>query len=114
MHKVKWIYLSIWWSLLAGIIAGIPLQNSLLSLMSFFGAVFWWFFGLLISRLVAVLSTSSIRCKHCGLEIPAVGRWQIGSFTDHRDRHIYAAKSPLDGNRVGHINCPQCDCTILV
>ena len=80
----------------------------------FFLMVVWWFTGMFISRWVLVMFMRSLHCKNCGLEIPAVGQWQIGSFHDHRHRHILAAKSPIDGARVGHINCPQCECTILV
>lgn len=74
----------------------------------------WWFVGGFFSRIIGTMIISSIRCKGCGLEIPAFDRWQIGSYTDHQTRHILAAKNPLDGSRVGHINCPQCQATVLV
>lgn len=78
------------------------------------GIIFWWFVGAYFARLIGVMMVSSLRCKGCGLEIPAVGRWQIGSYTDHRDRHVLWAKNPIDGGRMGHINCPQCSCTVII
>mgnify|MGYP003382349916 CR=1 FL=1 len=76
--------------------------------------VIWWFTGAFFSRLIGSMLVSSIRCKGCGLEIPAVGQWQIGSYTDHRERHYILAKNPLNGGRLGHISCPQCSSTILL
>lgn len=79
-----------------------------------FAMVVWWFTGAFFSRLIGMMLISSLRCKGCGLEIPAVGQWKIGSYSDHRERHILWAKNPIDGTRIGHIDCPQCSCTTLV
>ncbi|MEK6258015.1 MAG: hypothetical protein AABP62_05285 [Planctomycetota bacterium] len=82
--------------------------------MSVVAVIGWWFTGGFFSRLIGVMLVSSLKCKSCGLEIPAVGQWRVGSYTDHRERHILAAKNPIDGGRVGHFDCPQCSATILV
>lgn len=78
----------------------------------------WLFIGFFparwMARLLLVATVSRISCPHCGFEIEAVGRWTSGSYTDHRERHIFAFKNPIDGSLVGHTNCPMCDTTILI
>lgn len=74
----------------------------------------WWFLGVIPSRWIAASLLTKLRCKNCGLEIPAINKWRIGSYQDHRERHIVFAKSPIDGTRIGNLPCPQCSATILV
>ncbi len=57
---------------------------------------------------------STLTCPGCGFTFSAIGRWSSGSYNDHRDRHILNVRSPIDGSVVGHTECPQCDCTIIV
>lgn len=108
----------IWWSVLGILLllffvaAGIKAEVVMGPV--FFGMIAWWFVGGFFSRIVGSMLVSSFRCKGCGLEVPAVDKWTIGSFTDHRPRHVLLAKSPIDGARVGHVNCPQCSTTIFV
>lgn len=76
--------------------------------------IVWWFVGMFFSRIIGSMIVSSVHCKGCGLEIPAVAQWRIGSYADHRERHFLYAKNPVDGTRLGQINCPQCSCTIVL
>lgn len=87
------------------------------SAFSFFAATF--FIWLLIGRRVAVLLLpvliSRVKCPGCGEEISPVGIWNCGcGFHAHRERHILSGSCPKCGNRTGHLNCPRCDCTILL
>lgn len=114
MRRVKWVAWSILFVLVVLMLMAGKFNNDGLALFLFFCAVVWWFTGGIFSRWIVAACVSSVRCKGCGLEIPAVGRWAIGSFTDHRERHFALAKNPIDGSRIGHTNCPQCDTTILL
>lgn len=108
----------IWWSVVGlWVVVGMVAANLNLSILGaplIFFAIGWYFLGTFISRIIGSMIVSSFRCKGCGLEIPAVDNWSIGSFTDHRTRHVLLAKNPIDGARVGHVNCPQCSSTIFV
>jgi hypothetical protein len=55
-----------------------------------------------------------IDCPGCGCQLNAVSRWTIGQYTDYRARHIYRVCSPIDGKRVGWMDCPRCKSTILL
>lgn len=68
----------------------------------------------LLARHAAALIVSAIRCPGCGFQMDAVSRWSVGSFNDHRERHIFLAWNPIDKGYTGHINCPQCDATIRI
>lgn len=114
MRTVRLIY----WIGLAGIIllmslAGKADNKDLMIFLAILGGL-WWFWGAIPARWIGVLLVSSLRCKGCGLVIPAVGRWQIGGYKDHRERHILLAKNPTNGGRLGQIDCPQCSSSILV
>lgn len=114
MRTVRRIYQLILLSMVVlAVIAGQFGVYDLIGLLVF-GILTWFFVGAFVSRLIATMLVNSIRCKGCGLEIPAVGQWKVGAYQDHRERHIFSAKNPMDGTRVGHLNCPQCSCTILV
>lgn len=77
--------------------------------------VVWWFAGRLIALLLIPLLISQLKCPGCGEEISAVSRWDCScGYHDHRERHVLAGTCPKCGNRTGHINCPRCDCTILL
>lgn len=108
----------IWWLVMLGLliamVVGINIHVDQVAGPAFVGMIFWYFFGTFTSRIIGAMTVSSFRCKGCGLEVPAVDKWTIGSFTDHRPRHVLLAKNPIDGARVGHINCPQCSTTIFV
>lgn len=108
----------IWWLVMVALfillVVGANVKIDALAGMGFLGMICWWFTGAFFSRIIGSMIVTSFRCKGCGLEIPAVGRWQIGSYNDHRDRHFLLAKNPIDGSRVGHIDCPQCSSTILL
>jgi len=111
VSRVAWL---VFFGLVALMLFAGKMNNDGMALLVFFCAVVWWFTGRFFSRLIVAACVSSVRCKGCGFEIPAVDRWTIGSFTDHRERHFALAKNPIDGSRIGHTNCPQCDTTILL
>lgn len=113
MRTVRRIYIAVNATLFLTLLTGIKVSEGL-AVLAGFCLVCWWVIGIFISRWIAVMMVSSLKCKGCGLEIPAVGQWSIGQYTDHCDRHIMLVKSPFDGTRVGHINCPQCSATIMV
>ncbi len=78
----------------------------------------WLLFGFwgsrwLAGRLMTVL-LKFIVCPCCGFEFDAVDRWDVGGYQDHQERHVYNARSRINGARVGHINCPMCDATIML
>lgn len=106
----------IYWVVFVAMILIAPLTKGNMDASTFALAciVGWWFLGVIPSRWIAAMMLSTVRCKHCGLEIPAVNKWRIGSYQDHRERHIILAKSPIDGSRIGNLPCPQCSATILV
>jgi hypothetical protein len=112
MRKVRRVF----WIVLAGWLALFVMTGSTpqVSIFCFFAAVFWWFFGGIFSRMIVAMTIDRIRCPGCQLEIPAVNQWSIGSFQDHKERHFAMAKNPVDGTRIGHFPCPQCDTTILL
>ncbi|MBS0203961.1 MAG: hypothetical protein JSS49_13735 [Planctomycetes bacterium] len=108
----------IWWSVMGALFVAwfvaVPNRVEIVAGPAFAGMIIWFFLGTFFSRIIGSMIVSSIRCQGCGLEIPAVTRWRVGSFTDHRDRHFLLAKNPVDGARLGHIDCPQCSCTIIL
>ncbi|MBA3316091.1 MAG: hypothetical protein M3552_06805 [Planctomycetota bacterium] len=82
------------------------------------GGLHWLLLGFwpawLLSRAILVQLCRTLKCPCCGFEFDAVGRWSVGDYTDHAERHILNARNPIDGGRIGHIACPKCDSTILV
>jgi len=108
----------IWWSVMLSLLVlsfvGTSSRIDVVAGTGFFGMVVWYFMGTFFSRIIGTMIVSSIRCKGCGLEIPAVTQWRVGSFNDHRARHFLFAKNPVDGARLGQIDCPQCSCTIVL
>ncbi len=75
-----------------------------------FGYRWSWY----MSDALTACVVSTLTCPGCGFTLSAIDRWSSGSFNDHRERHILNVRSPIDGSVVGHTNCPQCDCTIIV
>lgn len=69
----------------------------------------WW-----LSHKLMPFFISTLHCPRCGFDHDAVGIWSSGGYTDHKERHIYRFRNPLDGSRVGHTDCPQCGSTILL
>lgn len=69
----------------------------------------WW-----LSWRLPALFISRLTCPRCGFAKDAVGVWSSGQYTDHRERHVYLFRNPIDGGRVGHVNCEQCGSTILL
>lgn len=114
MRRVKRVAWLVFFGIVAVMFIGGGIKNDWLALYAFICAVIWWFMGGTFSRWIVAACVSSVRCKGCGLEIPAVGRWVIGSYTDHCERHFALAKNPIDGSRIGHTDCPQCGTTILL
>jgi hypothetical protein len=108
----------IWWSMFGVMtVVWMVAVNTKLDLVAgtaFAAMIGWWFVGGFCSRILGAMIVSTIRCHGCGLEIPAVTQWRIGSYSDHRARHFLWAKNPIDGARPGHIDCPQCSCTIVL
>lgn len=109
----------IWWPVMSllflAFVFGVSVKTmQVIAFLAFVGMVAWWFMGTFISRIVGAMLVSSIRCPGCGLQMPAVDRWQIGSYTDHRERHFLFAKNPIDGVRIGHVNCPKCSASIIL
>jgi hypothetical protein len=68
------------------------------------------------AHLLAIHLVKSIRCPRCQCDIDAVSVWSSGSYTDYRERHVLAFRNPIDGRRIGWINCPnpKCKSTILL
>lgn len=67
-----------------------------------------------ITNLILPLIIQTIRCPGCQEDIEAVGRWTVGDYTDHRDRHVLSVRHPRDGSRIGQTDCPRCGATILL
>lgn len=65
--------------------------------------------GLLLPKLA-----KTFRCPGCGFEMDAVGIWSAGGYTDHVERHILNFRNPINDAVIGHLDCPQCDSTILI
>ncbi|MBI1902939.1 MAG: hypothetical protein HYS13_17720 [Planctomycetia bacterium] len=57
---------------------------------------------------------SRLQCPRCAFQLPAVGVWTVGSYTDHHEQNIYNVRSPIDGKHIGWIDCPQCGSTIVL
>ncbi|MEX2140461.1 MAG: hypothetical protein WD894_14455 [Pirellulales bacterium] len=111
----------IWWGptaamLLIGASSSEPALALFLIGISF--VPLWFVVGGLLSRLLTPVILASIlrtvRCPGCGDQLPAVGRWSCGcGYHDHRERNVFLFKCPKCSGRVGHIDCPRCDSTIL-
>lgn len=114
MKTIRRIFWSVMGILFLLFIAAASMKAEVVMGPVFFGMIAWWFVGTFCSRIIGSMIVSSVRCKGCGLEIPAVTQWRIGSYTDHRARHFLFAKNPVDGARLGQIDCPQCTCTIVL
>lgn len=114
MRIVRRIYWCVFVALLAVAVMWSKAHQNQPPLMILFIAAVWWYTGEYFSRFIGSLMIGSLRCKNCGLEIPAVSQWKLGAFTDYRDRHVLRAKNPMDGSRIGYVNCPQCSATILL
>ena len=75
----------------------------------------WLLLGRAIAYLFVPLFISTLSCPGCQEEIDAVGIWRCGcGFHPHRERHILAGRCPKCGKATGHVNCPRCQCTILL
>lgn len=87
---------------------------------SFLTALAWVFWAwLLLGRPIAYLLVpvlvSTLTCPGCEEEIDAIGIWNCAcGFHDHRERHLLASRCPSCSKMAGHINCPRCNCTILL
>jgi hypothetical protein len=79
------------------------------------GFLFWFLFGGRIALRLLPLFVSRIECPGCQEEIEPVGVWNCScGFHDHKEHHILGKVCPKCGNRIGHIDCPRCDATILL
>lgn len=80
--------------------------------------VLWLIFGfrpaMWLARLLATLVISHLPCPRCGVKIEAVNIWSAGGYVDHVERHVLAFRSPLTGDRIGWVHCPNCQSTILL
>lgn len=114
MRNIRRIFWPIMLLLFVVLYAGAVSKNDGIAVPAFLGMIAWWFTGTFFSRIIGSMLISSIRCKGCGLIIPAVTQWRIGSYNDHRERHFLFAKNPVNGTRLGQIDCPQCSCTIVL
>lgn len=115
---VRWsLRLSLWLGLPAGMFVAASITSTNQEAFNLFGALFL-IFGYWPTRWYAELLTpffvTMIKCPRCGLEREAVGIWGTGSYTDHVERHILRFKNPIDGSRVGYMDCTECGSTILV
>lgn len=80
--------------------------------------VLWLLVGCYPSQIIAgrllPLLAKTFRCPGCGFEMDAVGIWSAGGYTDHVERHILNFRNPINDAVIGHLDCPQCDSTILI
>lgn len=114
MRRALRIYQAILGLFVLLIVLGIAVKEPAFAVLGVLLIIPWVFVGGFIARMIGSMFISSVKCKGCGFEIPAVAQWQIGSYTDHKERHFMWAKNPIDGSRIGHTNCPQCSATVLL
>jgi len=76
----------------------------------------WLVCGRWVSRWLVPVFVSTLSCPGCHEELDAIGMWSCScGFHDHRERHILSPRAcPLCEGKVGHVNCPRCDATILL
>lgn len=78
----------------------------------------WLFVGnwpsYLYAEFVGAFLIACLPCPRCGLEYEAVAIWSSGGYTDHAERHFLRFRSPIDGSRVGSMDCPECGSTLLI
>jgi hypothetical protein len=75
----------------------------------------WLLLGRRVAYWLVPLFVSMLTCPGCGEEIDALAIWSCAcGFHPSREHHILANRCPMCGKIAGHVNCPQCDCTILL
>lgn len=75
----------------------------------------WLLLGRPVAYLLVPLFISTVSCPGCDEDIDAVGIWRCRcGFHPHRERHILAGRCPKCGKATEHVNCPRCQCTILL
>ena len=75
----------------------------------------WLFLGGRIAYRLVPWFVSTLSCPGCGEEIDAVDVWNCAcGFHPHREHHILAGRCSWCGKTAGRLNCPRCDCTILL
>jgi len=95
-----------------GAYTGVPAQ-----VLQFLGLVFliWLFLGRRIALALVPLLVTKLTCPNCRQTLPTVGVWNCGcGFHDHRQTNVLTKRCPKCGEGAGHLNCPRCDCTILL
>jgi hypothetical protein len=75
----------------------------------------WLLLGRPIAYLLVPFFVTSLSCPGCDEEIDAVSVWKCRcGFHPHYERHVLAGRCPKCGKSTEHINCPRCQCTILL
>lgn len=75
----------------------------------------WVFLGRRVACSLVPLFVSTLSCPGCEEEIDAVNVWSCAcGFHGHGECHILVGRCPSCGKAAGRINCPRCDCTILL
>jgi hypothetical protein len=83
--------------------------------MCIFALLGWLVLGRRIAYWLVPLFVTTIKCPGCSEEMSTVGVWNCEcGFKDHRETNILSKSCPKCGKGAGHLDCPRCDCTILL
>lgn len=75
----------------------------------------WAIAGRLIAYWLVPLFVTTFKCPGCGEEMNTIGVWNCAcGFNDHRERNILTKRCPKCGKGASHLDCPRCNCTILL
>ena len=81
----------------------------------FFLLLGWALLGRRIAYWFVPLFVTTFKCPGCSEEMSTVGVWDCNcGFHDHQERNILTKTCPKCGKGAGHLDCPRCNCTILL
>jgi hypothetical protein len=116
------ILYSLWWGPIVFVFSVLLLEGSppiAYILCGIFMALpwFWWspWFIIPVMRGVLVAMFPTFACPGCHEPHSAVDVWRCScGYQDHREKNVFLFKCPNCRGRIGRVDCPKCDSTILL
>jgi len=77
--------------------------------------IIWALLGRRIAYWMVPLFVNKFKCPGCGEEYNTVAVWSCScGFKDHRERNVLTKSCPQCGEKTVRMDCPKCNCTILL